>query len=366
MAPPELTSRPPRPAVVDHVSPSLLSAWNRCRLRAGFDLDPAAGSLRRMGLRAAVGIVAHAVLARRFATHEEVADAWAAESSRAYALLAQAWAPASPPAPQNWPAWALTKHQVTKRVVPNSTTDSAVVTSAYGSSFRAPERLPLSRQTAPGLPWRERWLEDGVLGLKGRPDLVERASGVLTVADFKTGRGDLTDDRRDQLLIYAALVRSSLGELPMRAEIRHADGSAQGFAIRSEAVDDVVRRASHARSVLNDAATGHQGLEAAPGPETCPTCPFRVACSPFLQTYQPDWVCGQVVVGRVLSTGRLGARPYIDLDVVAPRWRSRQLRVVGLAQETPTRGEMFSVSDFEGSLGTGFARWNTLSWTWPQ
>jgi hypothetical protein len=31
--------------------------------------------------------------------------------------------------------------------------------------------------------------------VKGRPDLVERADGVLTIADFKTGQADMTDDR---------------------------------------------------------------------------------------------------------------------------------------------------------------------------
>jgi hypothetical protein len=118
--------------------------------------------------------------------------------------------------------------------------------------------------------------------------------------------------------------------------------------------------------MLNDAAAGHRGLEATPGPQTCPTCPFRVTCGPFLQAYQPDWVCGHVVAGRVLSTGLLGIQRYLDLDIVAPRWRPRQLRLIGLAQKAPAVGQLWGVSDFEGVSETSFARWNTLTWMWPQ
>jgi hypothetical protein len=56
--------------------------------------------LRRMGLRAAVGTVAHAVLERRFASYEEFANAWATESTRAYKDLKREWTPALPPTPQ--------------------------------------------------------------------------------------------------------------------------------------------------------------------------------------------------------------------------------------------------------------------------
>ncbi|WP_327636126.1 PD-(D/E)XK nuclease family protein [Kribbella sp. NBC_00482] len=368
MALPELTWRPPQPPVVDHVSPSLLATWNKCHLRAGFQLDPATSGLRKMGLRAAVGNVAHAVLERRFGSQEEFAEVWAAESSRAYKRLQREWAPATPPTPQNWPAWALTKHQVARRVVHDRTGDAITTAQARRTASGQPARSPTTEQVdrTPGLPWRERWLEDRVLGLRGRPDLVEHADGVLTVADFKTGRGDMTDDRRDQLLIYAALVQSSLGELPSRAEIRRADGSSQGFGIQSEAIDDVTRRAASARALLNDAAAGRRDLDATPGPGTCPTCPFRLACGPFLQAYQPDWVCGHVVAGRVQGTGLLGAQRYLDLDVLAPRWRPRQLRLIGLAQPRPAHGQLWSVSDFEGASAAGFARWNTLTWSWPE
>ncbi|MEV6889373.1 PD-(D/E)XK nuclease family protein [Kribbella sp. NPDC051137] len=368
MALPELTWRPPQPPVVDHVTPSLLATWKQCQLRAGFQLDPVTSGLHKMGLRAAVGIVAHAVLERRFVSQNEFEDAWAEESSRTYKHLEREWAPASPPTPRNWPRWALTKHQVARRVV-HDRAGNAIVTAparraAPGQLVRSPATEQADR--TPGLPWRERWLEDHVIGLGGRPDLVERSGGALTVVDFKTGQGDMTDDRRDQLLIYAALVHSSLGELPARAEIRCADGGAHGFGIRSEEIDDVLRRTASARALLNEAAAGRRALEATPGPETCPSCPFRLACGPFLQSYQPDWVCGHVVAGRVRGTGLLGVQRYLDLDVVAPHWRPRQLRLIGLAESAPEHGRLWSVSDFEGISATGFARWNTLTWSWPE
>jgi hypothetical protein len=364
MAAPALIWAPPQVPAVEHVSPSLLATWRKCRLRAGFQLDSATAGLQRMGLRAAVGIVAHAVLEKRYGSQEEFATAWTAESLRTHQRLAQQWKPAIPPAPQNWPAWAITKHQVARRVIQDGAVVAVVAKRARVSTSPVTE-VGLA-DWSPALPWRERWLEDGALGLKGRPDLVERVGGVLTVVDFKTGQGDITDDQKDQLLIYASLVRSAFGELPARAEIRRSNGINQGFDIRSKAVDDAVRRTSSALALLNKAATGRRALEASPGPDTCPSCPFRVACRPFLDAYKPDWICGHVVVGRVVSTGLLGAHNYFDLDVEAPLWRSRRLRLVGLAQEALAPGQLWGVSDFEGSSEAGFARWNTLTWRWPQ
>jgi hypothetical protein len=189
---------------------------------------------------------------------------------------------------------------------------------------------------------------------------------VLTVVDFKTGKGDIMDDERDQLLIYASLVRAELGELPTRAEIRRSNGINQGFDVLSEAVDDAVGRTSSARALLNKAATGGQELVASPGPESCPSCPFRVACRPFFEAYESDWVCGHVVLGRVVGAGLLGAHTFIDLDVAAPDWRPRRLRLAGLAQGGLALGQRWGVSEFEGNSEAGFARWNTLAWCWPQ
>jgi PD-(D/E)XK nuclease superfamily len=120
---------------------------------------------------------------------------------------------------------------VARRVVRDGTGEATLGPQARRSASGLSGQRPAADLAGPtpALPWRERWLEDAVLGRKGRPDLVERDGGVLTVADFKTGQGDMTDDRRDQLLIYAALVRSSLGELPARAEIRRPDGRTQGL-----------------------------------------------------------------------------------------------------------------------------------------
>jgi hypothetical protein len=217
----------------------------------------------------------------------------------------------------------------------------------------------------PTLPWRERWLEDGSRRLAGRPDLVDRIDGVLTVVDYKTGQRDLTDERRDQLLFYAALVQASLGELPARGEIWRTDGAAYGFSIENDAVDDVVRRALLARDEMNLTSGAQLEPVANPGPDTCPYCPFRVACRPFIRAYQPDWICGQVAVGRVAGVGRLGSQQYVDLDVLEPRWRPKRLRVIGVLQGAPSLGDTWAVSDFEGLSETGFFRWNTLTWRWP-
>lgn len=325
MAPPELTWRPPRPSAIERISPSLLATWMKCRLRAGFQLNPATRGLRRTGLRAAVGLVAQKVLERSYGSQEQFSAAWAVASEATQDRLAREWAPATPPSPQHWPGWALTKQQVARRVV-------RVGTEASGGENVVPRaaQCPTPRHAARAtLPWRERQLDDARLGLAGRPDLVERIGGVLTVVDFKTRGGDITSDQRDQLLIYAALVRSVFGELPAHAETRRADGSMQGFGVQTADVDEVVQRALDARATLKEAASRGRSLEATSGPETCPACTFRVACGPFLQAYQPDWACGHVAAGRIVG-GLLGAQRYFDLEMFAPHWRSRHLRAIGL------------------------------------
>ncbi|WP_238152801.1 RecB family exonuclease [Kribbella speibonae] len=364
MASPPLRWRPPQtPPDASVVSPSLLATWSSCRLRATFQRAPATAGLRKMGLRAAVGTVAHAMLEQRFRSQEAFASAWAAESERTYQKLRRVWAPAVPPRPCNWPGWALTKHQVAKRVV----RDLRCELSGY-SRTRERTQASLTTESAdrlPTLPWRERWLEDGDRKLAGRPDLVDRIDGVLTVVDYKTGARDLTNERRDQLLFYAALVQATLGELPVRGEMWRTDGATQGFHIASAAVDDVVRRALLVRDEMNLTSGAQLESKANPGPDTCPYCPFRVACRPFIRAYRSDWVCGQVAVGRVAGVGRLGSQQYVDLEVLAPRWRPKRLRVIGVPQDAPSLGDTWALSDFEGVSETAFFRWNTLTWTWP-
>ena len=100
------------------MTPSLLSTVARCPARAGFERDPDRRNLRRHGLRAALGGIAHRALELR-ASGAEFEHVWAAAAAEEYRRLALEWAPAVPPAPDRWPGWALTRARI-KRAWPST------------------------------------------------------------------------------------------------------------------------------------------------------------------------------------------------------------------------------------------------------
>ncbi|WP_082570901.1 PD-(D/E)XK nuclease family protein [Cellulomonas sp. Root485] len=354
----------PQPAAPPYVSATLLATYRACPLRAAYGADPRWRHLRRSGLRAALGTAAHAVAARAGtgATFNEV---WGQETTKARTNLAQEWAPATPPAVNNWPGAALTKAKLAK-----GWTSGVTQPGSTAPTSPSKEMWPhkASAGLHPPLPWRERWLHPDGSGLAGRPDLVEHTDH-LRVVDLKTGvwQRAMTGAQRTQLLFYCRLVQLALGELPARASVRTADGKEDEIKVREEEVLEVE---SAALQVLHDLQAAAHGatLEGRPAEDTCATCPFRVACGPFLEAYQPDWRCGAVRAGALVSVPTPGASPPLaEADVLLPAWATGRMRLVGLPIPNDAQpGEIWAFSDFEGHRGTAMARWNTVVAPWVE
>lgn len=362
-APPRLTPQAPR-----WITPTLLASYTRCPARAGFERDPAFTSLRRTGLRAALGQVAHAVLERR-SDGMAFQPVWDEETHKVQEKLATEWAPAVPPSPSNWPGWALTLTRVAVDWPGPTGTPSDPSPSRSSLPAAGPQPAAWLREREPGpLPWRERWLHDTHTGLAGKPDLVERKGGELRVIDFKTGlaQGEATEAQREQLLFYAGVVMSLLGELPSVAAIQDASGDLHSVPVTIDEVDAVRNRAQAALAELHDAAAGKSTLAARPSEDSCSICPFRIVCADFLNEYSAAWKCGHVRAGRIVDIGMLDNHEVVDVEVVSPAWAPGQMRLVAFPfPQDKGLGQIWAFSDFEGPDSTGLARWNTLLAPWP-
>lgn len=352
----------PKPVAPSYVSATLLATYRACPLRAAYGADPRWRHLRRSGLRAALGTAAHAVAACA-GTGVAFDEAWEQETTKARTELAKQWAPATPPAVSNWPGAALTRAKLAKGWESGR--------SQHGSTVLAGPLTKLGVHEAgvglhPPLPWRERWLQPDGSRLAGRPDLVERTD-QLRVVDLKTGvwQRSMTETQRTQLLFYCRLVQLVLGELPTRAAVRTADGKDEEIKVLQNEVLEIESAALQALDDLQAAVHGAP-LEGRPAEDTCATCPFRVACGPFLEAYQPDWRCGAVRAGALVSVPTPGASPPLaEADVLLPTWATGRMRLVGLPIPKDAQpGEIWAFSDFEGHRCTAMARWNTVVAPW--
>ncbi|WP_343035181.1 PD-(D/E)XK nuclease family protein [Cellulomonas septica] len=354
----------PQPSAPSYVSATLLATYRACPLRAAYGMDPQWRHLRRSGLRTALGTAAHAVAARAGAgmSFDVV---WDQETTKARTKLAQEWAPATPPAVNNWPGAALTRAKLAKGWKSGRPQHGPTAFVGPSKKLRTAEA---SGEVHPPLPWRERWLQPGGSRLAGRPDVVERTDR-LRVVDLKTGvwQQSMTDAQRTQLLFYCRLVQLDLGELPTRAAVRTADGEEEEIEVRQSEVLEIERAALRVLDDLQAAAHGAP-LEGRPAEDTCATCPFRVACGPFLEAYQPDWRCGAVRAGALVAVPTPGASPPLaEADVLLPAWAAGRVRLVGFPiPDDAQPGEIWAFSDFEGHKGTAMARWNTVLAPWSE
>ena len=145
----------------------------------------------------------------------------------------------------------------------------------------------------PNLPLVEHRLEDPATGIYGTPDRVELIHGRLRVVDLKSGlhQQDATDNQRRQLLLYAHLVKATLGQAPDDLVIIDIGGRKTYVAFDTSDMAEAVRVAQRARDAWNSGISSRQPPYslAAPGPSACRWCPFRVTCRPSWETWAPEW-----------------------------------------------------------------------------
>nr|WP_192830550.1 PD-(D/E)XK nuclease family protein [Mycobacterium sp. UM_NZ2] len=350
-----LSAPRPHPRPIDRITPTALTGLSKCVWRVGFGRDPAMSSLDRFGPAAALGTVAHSVK-RQFGDPRGFDAIWGAAVATAQAKLAAEWAPATPPLPDNWPGWSLTKTRIRKAWVRSESVPVAQAAAARGGGL-------------PSLPWRELRLVHPSLPLAGQPDLVERVDGSIWVVDTKTGlrQAGPSSDQRDQLLIYCALVQANLGEMPAVAAIETSRGERYPFAVDPNEVNTLVKRAVDLLDRFNSvAADGFDESLASPSAEACGWCPFRIACHPFFKAYDETWEISHAVLFTVESAdvGEHGAR--VEGVLHLPLWRADE-KFTSTAfpfQLMPAVGEAWAAADYVGTGFSAVAAWNTRTFRW--
>jgi hypothetical protein len=177
-------------------------------------------------------------------------------------------------------------------------------------------------------------------------------------------QGEVTTAQRQQLLFYCVLILRAVGELPVEAAVRDADGKHWPIEFDADDAAAEERRAEEALAALRGA--DGSSLEARPSELNCGTCPFRPVCGPFLAAFDPSWRVGRVCAGRIVGEeGEREENRTIDVDVEWPEWAAGPLRLVGVpVLRDPLIGERWGFSDFEGHGGSGLARWNTVAARW--
>ena len=103
----------PQPQPLDYITATQLTDGAACLWRLGFSRDPIVSSLSRSSAEGALGSAAHEVMSKMGA-QMDFESVWQHAVSHAQAELIRDWAPASPPSPENWPGWSLTKVRMRK------------------------------------------------------------------------------------------------------------------------------------------------------------------------------------------------------------------------------------------------------------
>jgi len=346
----------PDPSEIDKISPSALNRLLECPKRVAYGRDDRTKGWDRPTTRTALGIVAHG-LAEAVTRGYGPADGdytgwlttiWEDLVAKQVAQLQRAWPGRQVPPAHSWPGYAVTKVRLIRGFARRPPWQAAP----------APRPAGQPAATAggePALPWVERRLEDLGSRLFGTPDRVDEVNGRLRVVDLKSGVGqrEVKDSQLRQLLVYALLVKSSLGRLPDDVVVLDIKGQEQAIPVDASAVAAVVTVAAAAVDGFNQSLVSATGAEARPAPQTCRWCEFRVICGDYWAARGSDWPTAIDIAGVVVGI----TTHYVELRSIDG---SGDWRLVLIGPEQPAVGDVVLAVDVEpAGFETSRARWNS-------
>jgi RecB family exonuclease len=353
----------PHPSEITEISPSLANQLLSCPLRVAFSRDPDHKGWRRPSTYTALGNVAHALTEAAFkrrnwsrdpvAAKAELSQFWDAQVADEAAKLAGAWAPASPPPPDEWPGYSMTRARTVRRAVRQ-------VTQPAGQQPGLALRTPGTGIEIP--------LRDEETGLVGRADRIESDGASTRVVDLKTGlRQDApTEEQRRQLLLYAVLVNRTTGAWPSTIAVEDAAGAQYREPLDPAEATLTLDEVLAAAAAFNAATQGGDLIStAAPDADRCRWCAHRVVCGPYWSALKPEWG-HRAVLGSVTASGISEEGTYVSLITESPTERSgKTVHVAGLAGP-PLRTAKAAVVDWAGPAEVGEirARWSTVVRAW--
>lgn len=301
----------PRASVLSHATPSLWEDLRVCMYRVAFRRDNRFSHLRRLTPRAALGLVAHAMIEMRRRggmvgwTKADVEREWDRLMEENSGHLRRSRLLGEPPPVNRWPGYQVTRVRLLRRLLdPGTNQYSSGSPSDHGSSLT---EIDLQ---APGVP------------LRGRIDRVELAGSRVEIVDLKsrwTAGDDIQPAHRRQLLLYACLWRASEGSWPQRASIEGIDGRKVTFDVDPQEAEQELRQLENGLDEYNRAAAAGTPFRqyAAPAEENCRRCDYRAACYPFFLSLNDGWGWyRRSVLGQVLSVDDFGTSVAAKLEVL--------------------------------------------------
>jgi RecB family exonuclease len=354
----------PKPPPIGKLSPSLANQLLSCPLRVAFSRDTELRVWQKPSTHTELGRVAHAVTEASFKRKDwprdpadlrsALTDLWQRELATGVERLMAAWAPGTPPPPDEWPGYALTKTRTIRRAIKLQSTLS---------SAPAHERAP-----GTGV---EIALSDAQSGLFGRADRIEQHGGSTRVVDLKTGlnQEEPSDEQQRQLLLYAVLVERTTGSWPASVAVEDASGNVFERALDPAQAESALSESLAAVERFNHALSQESLLaEATPSPDRCRWCDFRPVCGPFWASVRADW--GQrSAMGSIVETGGDGEARFLRIDIERPNDRaSSRIHVAGLRSGIPADATHVAIVDWIGApeVGEVRARWSTKTRSWQR
>ena len=114
---------------------------------------------------------------------------------------------------------------------------------------------------------------------RGIVDRIEEEGDGIVVTDYKSGKAPSHRYRRsrlDQVLLYAAAVEASTGEMPVRARLLYLGQRTIGMDVNHKEIDVVTEKLAGTWSEIQTACSEDE-FEPRPGP-LCGWCPFVPMC----------------------------------------------------------------------------------------
>jgi len=361
----------PRRTELSWISYSSVGALRDCQLAVAFAADTRFAKARRLTQFTALGRVVHRVIEKALSGQYEagVADSakdvarrlWQECEEEAWDELQSEWAPAEPPDPHTWPFYAQRKVQTVRAISAVTETGISSTPRKYGQAEKF--------EGQPVLPWVERPLSDDARQIRGTPDRVERRDDGVWVVDLKTGanQGKPTANQRDQLLLYAHLVSTNLGERPVGLSVETPDGHEFSLDFAWSDVEQHVETLLGLRASFNAAQWPLQG---SPSEQACRYCAYQGLCRDFYSAREPDWTRFVPLVGRMKKVA--GELPWLSVDICIQEpqeFVDAVTHVVGVPWEVrPDVDDVVSVSSVNLVGGGALARgnWNSLTWNFHQ
>jgi hypothetical protein len=241
------------------------------------------------------------------------------------------------------------------------------------SQNRSPSTRPKSGDSA-----TEARIASGDGLIVGRLDRVTWEAGALVVADIKTGAIDTTPggvrpEYKLQLMLYAFLIHEKFGEWPRSLRIIPLTGdpidlpfdSNEVIAIAS-AVKLTLARANELIARVRQRQSDEKSL-AAPSPDACRFCRFRLTCDAYWQARQTSsessWPWD--VTGEIASARALGSK----ISLVELRNAGAGPLVIrginNLASQNSRVGLAVRVCDLKAERAVGVFSWRPTSVIFP-